>query len=211
MSATHRGTRIVSAIVVAGAILGNAGCVFYKGSRPWADVSAYPGAVVNAVSDKPLHVSFDFRHYANGKPAVGQRQKRVAEMEGRLLDTLRGMGSVLVTKQAPATAQCHRLHVSLREEEKYDTIGPILCGATFFLWPAFIEVAYQCKGELRDENNQLVRSYVYDDSCKAVVELFLIFYLPFNKNYAKLITNNLYKQLTLDVAKDLSKLAPKKK
>jgi hypothetical protein len=70
-------------------------------------------------------------------------------------------------------------------------------------------VGYQLKAELSHEQNALISSYSFEDNCRVAIELLLIFYIPFNRDYATLIADNLYKQLTIGLEKDLRKGAAK--
>jgi len=194
------------ALVALAAPLATTGCVaFYKGARRWADVSQLPQVAAQAAFDKPVYVTFDYRYYNNGRPAVPLDHADVKGLNDKLVGVLGQLRSVEVTQVCPASPDFWRLHVSLKTDERYSPWSLQATTHLFALFPTFTRIAFKCRAELRDERNRRIGSYALQDDFHAVIHLLAAFCAPFNRNYPALITQNLFEQLTMAVAADLKK------
>ena len=204
MTIGMRGIRRTLPLIALAQLLSATGCA-YKGAHPWADVSRFPQVAADATSEKPLYVTFDARHYANGQPAAALKHAVVTGLKDNLLGVLKQLRSVEVTERCPTSPDFRRLHVSWKAEERLSPLSWRATCVTYYLFPTFVKITYECRAELRDERNRLVGSYAFRDSYNVAIQLFLVLYMPLNRNYPALIPQNLYEQLAMALAADLKK------
>ena len=180
-----------------------AGCVAYKGPRLLANVSAYDRIVPTPRAEQPVCVDFEFHGYANEEPRRGQSARHVHQLRSALLETLQGSGFAYFTDRYPSSDFSWALQVSLKEDVRVDPAGFWGYALTLCLLPYTEEIRYEVNAELLDGNGKPFRSYLYNDSYRVTHELFLIVWVPFNRDYQTRITDNLYKQLAIDLERDL--------
>lgn len=206
MTTRMRGIRRTVSLLALVHLLSTTGCALYtKGAHPLADVSSFPRVAADATSEKPLYITFDARLYADGRPAGALDHEAVTRLKDKLLGTLKQLRCVEVTEHCPTSPEFCRAHVSLKIEERFDRMSWYATKQTFFLFPTFVKITYECKAELRDDRNRLIGSYAFGDTCNATYQLFLGLFAPFCRNYPALITHNLYEQLAMAIAADLKK------